>query len=196
MSSFSESVEAVALALESNSKKFEELDSVAGDGDLGITAGNIAKGLRAGVAGATGDLKADLALIGREIAKNAPSTFGTLFATGFIRASAAVTDGDALTNIQLGVAAAFDGIAARGKAALGERTLLDALHPAAEALKNSHDVQSGLNAAAEAARAGATATASMAPKHGRAGWIGERAQGNEDAGATVIAVTFEALKNS
>ncbi len=196
MSSFSDSVEAVAIALESNSKKFEELDSVAGDGDLGITAGNIAKGLRAGAAGATGDLKADLALIGREIAKNAPSTFGTLFATGFIRASAAVTDGNALTNMQLGVAAAFDGIAARGKAALGERTLLDALHPASEALRNSQDLQSGLNAAAKAARAGATATALMAPKHGRAGWIGERAQGNEDAGATVIAVAFEALQNS
>jgi len=37
------------------------------------------------------------------------------------------------------------------------------------------------------------ATAAMAPKHGRAGWIGERAQGNEDAGATVVAVVFEAL---
>jgi hypothetical protein len=79
MSAFTDSVEKVAAALENNSKKFEELDSVAGDGDLGITAGNIAKGLRAGAAGATGDLKADLMLIGREIAKFAPSTFGTLF---------------------------------------------------------------------------------------------------------------------
>ena len=92
MSSFTESIESVAAALEANSKKFEELDSVAGDGDLGITAGNIAKGLRAGAVGVTGDLKADLMLLGREIAKNAPSTFGTLFATGFIRASAAVAD--------------------------------------------------------------------------------------------------------
>lgn len=195
MSSFTESIETVAAALEANSKKFEELDSVAGDGDLGITAGNIAKGLRAGAAGATGDLKADLMLIGREIAKNAPSTFGTLFATGFIRASAAVIDGDGLTNTQLGVEAAYEGIATRGKATLGERTLLDALYPASEALKSASELQSGLNAAATAARAGATATALMAPKHGRAGWIGERAQGNEDAGATVIAVVFEALQS-
>jgi len=195
MSSFTTSIETVAAALESNSKRFEELDSVAGDGDLGITAGNIAKGLRAGVAGATGDLKADLMLIGREIAKNAPSTFGTLFATGFIRAAAAVTEAEALTNIKLGVAAAFEGIAARGKAALGERTLLDALHPASKALQEASDLKSGLNAAAAAARTGATATALMAPKHGRAGWIGERAQGNEDAGATVIAVVFEALQS-
>lgn len=195
MSTFSEAIEAVAAALENNSKKFQELDSVAGDGDLGITAGNIAKGLRLAAIAATGDLKADLMLIGREIAKSAPSTFGTLFATGFIRASAVVTDGDSFTNVKLGVAAAFEGIAARGKAALGERTLLDALHPASEALKGASDLKSGLNAAASAARAGVTATASMAPKHGRAGWIGERARGNEDAGATVVAVVFEALKS-
>ena len=195
MSAFTDAVEAVAAALEANSRRFEELDSVAGDGDLGITAGNIAKGLRAGAAGATGDLKADLMLIGREIAKNAPSTFGTLFATGFIRASAAVTpDSDSLANMQSAVSAAYEGIAARGKAALGERTLLDALHPASEALNNGSDISSALNAAAVAARAGVTATASMAPKHGRAGWIGERAKGNEDAGATVVAVAFEALK--
>ena len=59
MSAFTDSVEKVAAALENNSKKFEELDSVAGDGDLGITAGNIAKGLRAGAAGATGQLALD-----------------------------------------------------------------------------------------------------------------------------------------
>lgn len=193
MSAFTDAIEKVATALENNSKKFEELDAVAGDGDLGITAGNIAKGLRSGAAGATGDLKADLMLIGREIAKFAPSTFGTLFATGFIRASAAVADGDALKNTQLSVAAAYEGIATRGKAALGERTLLDALHPASVALNSATDLQAGLNAAGTAARTGVSATVSMAPKHGRAGWIGERAQGNEDAGATVIAVVFEAL---
>ena len=193
MSAFTDAIETVATALENNSKKFEELDAVAGDGDLGITVGNIAKGLRSGAAGATDDLKADLMLIGREIAKFAPSTFGTLFATGFIRASAAVADGGALKNTQLSVTAAYEGIATRGKAALGERTLLDALHPASVALNSATDLQAGLSAAGIAARAGATATAAMAPKHGRAGWIGERAQGNEDAGATVIAVVFEAL---
>ncbi len=75
----------------------------------------------------------------------------------------------------------------------GERTLLDALHPAIEALKSFTTLEIGLTAAAKAARAGAKATAAMAPKHGRAGWIGDRASGNEDAGATVIAVVFESL---
>ncbi len=195
MSEFSTALEKVAVALELNSKKFEDLDAAAGDADLGITARKIAEGIRAANASLSGDLKADLMLVGKEISKFASSTFGTLFATGFIRASAAVSvDDDALTNTRKSFQAAFDGISARGKAALGERTLLDALHPAIEALNSANDLKSGLSQAAIAARSGANATANMMPKHGRAGWIGERAKGIEDAGANVIAVVFEALK--
>lgn len=195
MSELSTALEKVAVALELNSKKFEDLDAAAGDADLGITARKIAEGIRAANDLLTGDLKSDLMLIGKEISKFAPSTFGTLFATGFIRASAAVSvDDDALANTRKSFQAAFDGISARGKAALGERTLLDALHPAIEALNSASDLKSGLSQAAIAARSGATATANMMPKHGRAGWIGERAKGIEDAGANVVAVVFEALK--
>lgn len=195
MSELSTALEKVAVALELNSKKFEDLDAAAGDADLGITARKIAEGIRAANLSLSGDLKADLMLVGKEISKFASSTFGTLFATGFIRASGAVSnDDDALTNTRKSFQAAFDGISARGKAALGERTLLDALHPAIEALNSAKDLKSGLSQAAIAARSGATATANMMPKHGRAGWIGERAKGIEDAGANVIAVVFEALK--
>ena len=195
MSELSTALEKVAVALELNSKKFEDLDAAAGDADLGITARKIAEGIRAANGLLTGDLKSDLMLVGKEISKFASSTFGTLFATGFFRASAAVSnDDDALTNTRKSFQAAFDGISARGKAALGERTLLDALHPAIEALNSAKDLKSGSSQAAIAARSGATATANMMPKHGRAGWIGERAKGIEDAGANVIAVVFEALK--
>jgi hypothetical protein len=195
MSEFSATLEKVAKALENNSKRFEELDSAAGDGDLGITAGKIAEGIRSGVSLSTGDLKADLMMLGREISKSAPSTFGTLFATGFIRASGVVSNEySPLENVQKGFKAAFDGIAARGKASIGERTLLDALAPALTALNDASDLRSGLSSAATAARGGAKATAEMMPRHGRAGWIGERAKGLEDAGANVIAVVFEALE--
>jgi len=195
MSEFAGALEKIASALESNSAKFGELDGAAGDGDLGITAGKIADGIRIAIDSLTGDLKSDLATIGKEISKAASSTFGTLFATCFIRASAAAaSDADDLTNLQKCLSAAFDGVSARGKAQLGERTLLDALHPAVEAVKNATDIKSGLAQAAIAARAGATATALMMPKHGRAGWIGERAKGLEDAGASVIAVVFESIK--
>ena len=195
MSEFSATLEKVAKALENNSKRFEELDSAAGDGDLGITAGKIAEGIRSGISLSTGDLKADLMMLGREISKSAPSTFGTLFATGFIRASGVVSNEySPLENVQKGFKAAFEGIAARGKASIGERTFLDALAPALTALNDASDLRSGLSSAAIAARAGAKATAEMMPRHGRAGWIGERAKGLEDAGANVIAVVFEALE--
>ncbi|MBM3711335.1 MAG: DAK2 domain-containing protein [Actinobacteria bacterium] len=195
MSEFSATLEKVAKALENNSKRFEELDSAAGDGDLGITAGKIAEGIRSGISLSTGDLKADLMMLGREISKSAPSTFGTLFATGFIRASGVVSNEySPLENVQKGFKAAFEGIAARGKASIGERTLLDALAPALTALNDASDLRSGLSSAAIAARGGAKATAEMMPRHGRAGWIGERAKGLEDAGANVIAVVFEALQ--
>jgi hypothetical protein len=194
MSDLSAALEKVALALEVNSKKFEDLDAAAGDADLGITARKIAEGIRSANTLLSGDLKADLMLVGKEISKFASSTFGTLFATGFIRASAAVSaENDALTNLQKSLQAAFDGISARGKAGIGERTLLDALHPAITSLNSATDLKSGLAQAAIAARAGATATATMMPKHGRAGWIGERAKGIEDAGANVVAAVFEAL---
>jgi len=194
MSEISLVLEKIASALESNSKKFEELDAVAGDGDLGIAVGKIAAGMRSGIYGLTGDLKVDLMFVGREIASAAPSTFGTLIATGFIRASAVVSaQADGLTNARKCLSAACEGMAARGKAQLGERTLLDALYPAVEAFQSEQDFQAGLMAAALASRSGATATALMTPKHGRAGWIGERAKGFEDAGATVIAVAFESL---
>ena len=195
MSEFSATIEKVAKALENNSKRFEELDSAAGDGDLGITAGKIAEGIRSGISLSTGDLKADLMMLGREISKSAPSTFGTLFATGFIRASGVVSNEySPLENVQKGFKAAFEGIAARGKASIGERTLLDALAPALTALNDASNLRSGLSSAAIAARGGAKATAEMMPRHGRAGWIGERAKGLEDAGANVIAVVFEALQ--
>ena len=195
MSEFSATLEKVAKALENNSKRFEELDSAAGDGDLGITAGKIAEGMRSGISLSTGDLKADLMMLGREISKSAPSTFGTLFATGFIRASGVVSNEySPLENVQKGFKAAFEGIAARGKASIGERTLLDALAPALTALNDASDLRSSLSSAAIAARGGAKATAEMMPRHGRAGWIGERAKGLEDAGANVIAVVFEALQ--
>jgi len=195
MSEFSATLEKVAKALENNSKRFEELDSAAGDGDLGITAGKIAEGIRSGISLSTGELKADLMMLGREISKSAPSTFGTLFATGFIRASGVVSNEySPLENVQKGFKAAFEGIAARGKASIGERTLLDALAPALTALNDASDLRSGLSSAAIAARGGAKATTEMMPRHGRAGWIGERAKGLEDAGANVIAVVFEALQ--
>ena len=177
----------LADGLEEHADEFTHLDSEAGDGDLGLTAGKIAGGIRTAL-DTPGDSVKDLILaLGKEISKAAPSTFGTLYASGFLAAGLAISDDqDALTQLHTGLQAAADKIGQRGKSEEGQRTLLDALGPAARAAAAAPDIAQALADAATAAGEGVEATKAMAPRHGRAGWIGERAKGLADAGATVI----------
>ena len=196
MKEFIEALEKLALGLEANSEEFTRLDSEAGDGDLGLTAGKIAVGIRTAL-GEPGDSVKQLVLtLGKEISKAAPSTFGTLYASGFLAAGLALNDeDDALVQLQTGLQAALEKIAQRGKSEEGQRTLLDALGPGSRAASLATDVPSALASAAEAAGEGVEATKGMTPQHGRAGWIGERAKGIADAGATVIWRSFEAVSS-
>jgi dihydroxyacetone kinase-like protein len=196
MKEFIEALEKLALGLEANSEEFTRLDSEAGDGDLGLTAGKIAVGIRTAL-GEPGDSVKQLVLtLGKEISKAAPSTFGTLYASGFLAAGLALNDeDDALAQLQTGLQAALEKIAQRGKSEEGQRTLLDALGPGSRAASLATDVPSALASAAVAAGEGVEATKGMTPQHGRAGWIGERAKGIADAGATVIWRSFEAVSS-
>ena len=94
----------------------------------------------------------------------------------------------------LGIAA--ETIEARGGAKPGDRTMLDALVPAADALGAAREAgdsaKTAVRLAADAADAGARATASMPATVGRAGWLADRAKGHEDAGARLIAMAFAA----
>ncbi len=196
MKEFIEALEKLASGLEANSEEFTRLDSEAGDGDLGLTAGKIAVGIRTAL-GEPGDSVKQLVLtLGKEISKAAPSTFGTLYASGFLAAGLALNDeDDALAQLQTGLQAALEKIAQRGKSEEGQRTLLDALGPGSRAASLATDVPSALASAAVAAGEGVEATKGMTPQHGRAGWIGERAKGIADAGATVIWRSFEAVSS-
>ena len=191
MTTYAEGLAALADALDASTDECTRLDAAAGDGDLGITLGKVAEAIRASMP--DGDVApADhLKVIGLAVAKAAPSTFGTLVATGFLRAAPAVQDAPS-TQVAIAAAlkAAEEGIAARGKATRGQRTALDALGPAADAFAAAPDLAQAWQAAAAAATAGAEATAAMDPVHGRAGWIAERAKGNPDAGATAVALAF------
>lgn len=196
MKEFIEALEKLALGLEANSEEFTRLDSEAGDGDLGLTAGKIAVGIRTALAEPGDSVKQLVLTLGKEISKAAPSTFGTLYASGFLAAGLAVNDeDDALAQLQTGLQAALEKIAQRGKSEEGQRTLLDALGPGSRAASLATDVPSALASAAVAAGEGVEATKGMTPQHGRAGWIGERAKGIADAGATVIWRSFEAVSS-
>jgi phosphoenolpyruvate---glycerone phosphotransferase subunit DhaL len=196
MKEFIEALEKLALGLEANSEEFTRLDSEAGDGDLGLTAGKIAVGIRTALAEPGDSVKQLVLALGKEISKAAPSTFGTLYASGFLAAGLALNDeDDALTQLKTGLQAALEKIAQRGKSEEGQRTLLDALGPGSRAASLATDIPSALASAAVAAGEGVEATKAMTPQHGRAGWIGERAKGIADAGATVIWRSFEAVSS-
>jgi dihydroxyacetone kinase-like protein len=185
------------------------LDRAIGDGDHGI---NLDRGFAAIVAmldartpteaaadeaAAASDL---LRQAGRTLISTVGGASGPLFGTGFLRAAAAVGENGAST---LGLVAALEaaaaGIGALGKSTPGEKTMLDALVPAAAAarvaLDGGADLQGIATTAREAAEAGATATIPMLATKGRASYLGERSIGHQDPGATSAALLLRVLED-
>jgi dihydroxyacetone kinase-like protein len=175
------------------------LDSHAGDGDLGVTM-NIAANAVLDLLPEVEEMPVHEALraCGATIASKAPSTAGTLVATALMRAARVASEDGAEhpSNVGLLLSAACDGVAERGGAEVGSKTMLDALAPAASAAAGAASVQEALALAAEAADSGARSTSSMQPRHGRAGWLAERSLGHEDAGARLVAVALGAASRS
>ena len=176
------------------------LDAVAGDGDLGVT---LAAGF-AQVRSALKQLNDDdagqlLAEAGSQLARKAPSTIGTLLGTAFMRAGAAVQGVTEVEpkHVTLLLRAALEGVAERGGAQPGQRTIVDALdgavRAAADAEAQGFSAQDVFLRAAEGAASAAEETASMEPQHGRAAWLPDRARGSQDAGAVAWAVYLGAL---
>jgi dihydroxyacetone kinase len=196
-------VSAVATALRDAADELNRLDGVAGDGDLGVTAGRAADALdELAPALRDDDPAAAARAIGMALAKKAPSTLGTMLAFACLAAGKAElpVGGGGVATAAVLVAAARDEIAKRGKVAPGDRTILDAVAPAADALVAAATAEAAPDdAAATAARAadeGAKATAAMEATTGRAGWLADRARGHEDAGARLAAIVFAAATHA
>jgi phosphoenolpyruvate---glycerone phosphotransferase subunit DhaL len=187
---------AVCDEIQHRANELNELDGFAGDGDMGITMSRAAKAVATLLATLDGQpANAVLLACGQTIAKRAPSTSGTLVAAGLIRAGQAASAGtDTAAAFAALLEVARAGVADRGKAQPGSKTMLDALAPAAAAAAAAagSGLANTLEAAAHAADAGARATKSMRPRHGRARWLSERSDGHEDAGARFIAIVLAA----
>ena len=195
MTRFVDAVEAAAVKARDAADELNRLDGAAGDGDMGVTMSIAA----ASVIDLVPELRtceiADaLRRVGARIARDAPSTSGTLVATALLGAAREATDGTLAVGALL--SAASDAVAARGESAPGDKTMLDALAPAAAAATTLEGAggpaDAALLAAAEAADRGARATVAMTPKHGRAGWLAERSAGFEDPGARLVAIVLGA----
>ncbi len=185
----------VAEALIAGSPRLNELDQAVGDGDLGVS---LARGSRALLEALPAlpldDPAATLHALGVLMQRSIGGTSGPLYAMGLIRASARLRDPDDWAGA---LASAGQGIAELGGAASGDRTMLDALIPAAEAFQVAVNAGSSpgeaLIRAIEAAESGARATASMPPRKGRSSYLGGRALGHPDPGAEAVALWLRAI---
>jgi dihydroxyacetone kinase-like protein len=190
----------VASDFESHSEELRELDAVIGDGDLGVTVELGSKGLREYLSSPDeGNVGQLLAKCGLQFNKASPSTFGTLLASAFMGAGKAVMGREKIDIEDLVLIAdgAVDGIKKRGKAEVGDKTMLDCLVPAVEAFKkelvSGAEPETALKAAVTAAEEGMKATIPMMSKHGRASWHREKTIGVQDAGATAMYYLIESF---
>jgi dihydroxyacetone kinase len=180
---------AVAAALEAAEDRLADLDGRAGDGDLGASMVRAAETVRALAAQPWSDPAALLAATGDGLRRAIGGTSGPFYATALLRAARRLP---AHPTVPDWARAFADGVAAIGElggAKPGDRTMLDALVPASEALSRTGSLQ----AAAAAAEIGADATSAMAPRVGRASYLGDRAMGFPDAGAVAVTVWLRAL---
>ncbi|MFP4021033.1 MAG: dihydroxyacetone kinase subunit DhaL [Halanaerobium sp.] len=173
-----------------NKKYLTELDSAIGDGDHGI---NMTKGFKK----VKEKLEAEEYDNNKELFKTVAMTListvggasGPLYGTAFLNISKIIPDADFDLDsiIEIGEAAVA-GIQKRGKAEAGEKTMLDAIIPAVDSLKESKEngdsVEEALKKSKEKAKEGMKATIEMQATKGRASYLGERSIGHQDPGAT------------
>lgn len=181
--------------LEAARDELRDLDAALGDGDLGITVGDGATAVVAALEalGPEASPATVLRTAGSTFARANPSTFSALVAGALLAAAKDLGDSpeigidDALRAAGVGAAS----IATRGKSAVGDKTVLDALVPSLAAAEADRDRP--LDAALDAARAGVAATRDLVSQRGRAAWIGERTAGHPDGGATAYLRLLEAI---
>lgn len=176
------------------------LDSAIGDADHGI---NMDRGmtaarehlatLREGQAGAL------FKQVGRTLISTVGGASGPLYGTFFLRLGTALGEADEVApgDLARGLRAGLDGIIALGKASPGDKTMVDAMIPAVEALEAGADAdfRAALDAAASAAAAGRDSITPLVARKGRASYLGERSAGHQDPGATSTTILFESLRD-
>jgi len=184
-------IEAAAATIAENSAYLTRLDAAIGDADHGA---NMQRGFRAvleklpTVAEKT---PADvLKLVGMTLVSKVGGAGGPLYGTAFLQAGMAVQGKEALApaDVVAALEAALKGVVSRGKAEVGDKTMVDALTPAVAAartaLERGEELDTILAEAAAAARVGMESTIPLVARKGRASYLGERSAGHQDPGAT------------
>jgi phosphoenolpyruvate---glycerone phosphotransferase subunit DhaL len=191
-------IETAATLIEKNVTLLTELDAAIGDGDHGT---NMARGFGAVrkklEATTTPDIGALFKLIGMTLISTIGGAAGPLYGGFFLDMAKASAGKATLAKIELAQAlgGGLSDIKRRGKAEVGDKTMVDALTPAVAALRSAAttDLGAACRAAADAARMGAEGTTPLQARKGRASYLGERSIGHQDPGATSSWLLLEAL---
>ena len=184
-------LKAVAVVIAANKDYLTELDAAIGDADHGI---NLHRGFQKVITQLpqveTTDLGTILKTVSMTLISSVGGASGPLYGTFFLRASTAAAGKEELTAAELVnlLQAGVAGVIQRGKAKLGEKTMLDALSPAVEVFAaevgKGSTIVDAFGQAVQAAETGMEQTIPLLAKKGRASYLGERSIGHQDPGAT------------
>ena len=184
-------LKAYGKVIEEQKDYLTELDSVIGDADHGA---NMNRGFKAVLPKITAVEDKDIGTIMKTAGMTLLSTVGgaggPLYSTLFIQAGNTLSGKEEMTLADWAAAleAAINGVVKLGKAELGDKTMIDALTPAVEVLKeaasNGRSMEEALQQSAKAAEEGMKATIPLVARKGRASYLGERSAGHQDPGAT------------
>ena len=184
-----------AAVVAERKEELTRLDQAIGDGDHGT---NMDRGLRKAVekldAVEGDDIGAALKAVGMALVSSVGGAGGPLYGTFFLQAGQAAAgraelDTEGFASM---VRAGVEGVQARGKAEPEDKTMVDALLPAAAALEQGGGIGEAAARAAEAAEEGMRATTPLVARKGRASYLGERSRGHQDPGATSSALMMRA----
>jgi len=196
-------IEAVCACLLEAEPVLSEMDQRVGDGDLGISLSRAARSILHEINTYPAETSpgAVLRTMSATVRRVVGGTSGPLYAVMLLRAAAMLeqSGGAAAKDWSAAFTAAVDGVMELGGAHPGDRTMVDALHPAAVALRTAlakSGTDEALKAAVDAATSGAAQTASMTPKLGRSSYVGDRALGFADPGAHAVGLWLAATRSS
>jgi len=196
-------IKACAAVLEQNRDYLTQLDAAIGDADHGA---NMDRGFRAVRAKMPEMADKDIGTVFKTVGMTLLSTvggaggplYGTFFLQAGVKSAGKMERG--LEDWLLALQAAVDGVIMRGKAELGDKTMVDALTPAGEALKKAvadgAPISQALRDSAEAAKRGMEATTPLVARKGRASYLGPRSADHQDPGATSSYLVLQAAADT
>ena len=190
----------IIAAIEENAQFLTDLDAAIGDNDHGINMARGFKKVEADLPGLAGkDIGAILKKVGMDLVSTVGGSSGPLYGTAFMKAGAKAAGKNeiSLDDFIVMMDEAIGGVQLRGKAVKGEKTMLDAMIPAQEAMKaaaaGGADAAAVLQAGVKAAEEGVEYTKTIIATKGRASYLGERSIGHQDPGATSFTVILQAI---